>query len=174
MKTRGLKGQTARILCGLIHESTSLGMCVFAIHIAFLPQSVSSRAEAGLTVRIEVSSSEKWIDFRIMASWTGARDTKQDPVGFPDTKPVLCPPFLDYRKWASFSLHYLSWVPTSRFKLLLTREGWMQRQRRSNSPALGQSLGSPSRDTHNIFEPFCRYWNPYQVGEINGMLPTSM
>ena len=31
-----------------------------------------------------------------------------------------------------------------------------------------------SRDTHNlVFELFCQYRNPYQVGEVNCVLPTS-
>ena len=34
---------------------------------------------------------------------------------------------------------------------------------RKNGAALGQGLGSPSRDTRNIvFELFCRYGNPHQ------------
>ena len=72
----------------------------------------------------------------------------------------------------------LLWVPKGRFKRMLTRErrGYRDReeQSRNNSGTLGQSPGSPSRDTHsNIFELFCRNWNSGQVGEINGMMPTS-
>ena len=40
--------------------------------------------------------------------------------------------------------------------------------KRNNSAALGQGPGSPPTDTHNnIFELFCRYWNPLQVGRVN-------
>ena len=48
-------------------------------------------------------------------------------------------------------------------------------QSRNSSAALGQGPGSPSRDAHrNILELFCRYCNPYPVGYVNCMLPTSM
>ena len=105
-------------------------------------------------------------------------ETKQDPVGLLATKAFLCSPFLDYRKWASFSLHKLPWVATGTFKLL-SRGGrgdaeTREEQSGNNSAALGQSPGSPSRDTrNNIIELFCRYWNPHQVREVNCMLPTS-
>ena len=40
--------------------------------------------------------------------------------------------------------------------------------KRNNSAALGQGPGSPSEDTHNnIFELFCRYWNPLPEEEVN-------
>ena len=49
-----------------------------------------------------------------------------------------------------------------------------EEQLRNNIAALGQSVGSSSRDTQNhTFELFCRYWHPNDVGEINHMLPTS-
>ena len=66
-----------------------------------------------------------------------------------------------------------------RFKQLLIRKGRGRRDKggtvkRNNSAALGQVPGSPSKDTHNnIFELFCRYWNPRRVGEVDCVLPTS-
>ena len=45
---------------------------------------------------------------------------------------------------------------------------------RNNRVALGQSPGSPLRDIQsNIFELFCRYRTPHQVGEVNKTLPTN-
>ena len=91
-------------------------------------------------------------------------------------KSFCAPPFLDYRKQASFGLHDLPWDPRSRSKHLLIGEGRGCRDKivkRNSSAALGQSPGSPSTDTRStIFELFCRYWNSYQVGEVNSMLPT--
>ena len=51
----------------------------------------------------------------------------------------------------------------------------MRRQGRNSqkkqSCNLGTGLGSPSRDIYNnIYELFCRYWNPNHMGEIRGML----
>ena len=61
-----------------------------------------------------------------------------------------------------------------RFKQLVIREGRECKTRekqigkRNNSATLGQGLGSPSRNTYsNIFELFCRYWNPHQMEEVN-------
>ena len=54
-------------------------------------------------------------------------------------------PFLEYRTQASFSLLELPWVPRSRFKYMLIKEGrgWGEKGgivKRSNSPALGSIL----------------------------------
>jgi len=38
----------------------------------------------------------------------------------------------------------------------------------------GRVLVPSSRDTYNIFELFFRDWNPHSVGEVNGMLLTSL
>ena len=44
-----------------------------------------------------------------------------------------------------------------------------KKRERNNSADLGQGPGSPSSDIHdNIFELFCRYGNPHQMGEVNG------
>ena len=48
---------------------------------------------------------------------------EQDPVGLLGTKAFVCPPFLVFRKEASFSLQDLPWVPKGRFKQWLIREG---------------------------------------------------
>ena len=46
----------------------------------------------------------------------------------------------------------------------VVREGREEQSR----AALKQGPISSSRDTHNyIFELFCRYWNPLQLGEVN-------
>ena len=60
----------------------------------------------------------------------------------------------------------------SKFKQFLFREGRGYRVKggtvKGNSEVLRQCLGSPSKDIlNNIFELFCRYWNPHQVGEVN-------
>ena len=48
------------------------------------------------------------------------------------------------------------------------------KKKKKNSAASGQGAGFPSRDTqNNVLELFCRYWNPYQVGEVNWKMPTS-
>ena len=44
-------------------------------------------------------------------------------MGLLGTKGFPGPPFLNYRKYASFSLHEVPYVPMSRFKQLLIREG---------------------------------------------------
>ena len=103
-------------------------------------------------------------------------DTEQDHMGPLGTKAFLSPPFLWLQ--VSVSLHVLLWVPTGSFRELLIREGRgretrEEQSKRNNSAALGQGPGSPSRDIHNIFELFCKYWKPLQVGEVNYMLPTS-
>ena len=101
-------------------------------------------------------------------------DTEPGSVGLLGTKSFCVPYSFDYRKQPSFSLHDLPWVPMESFKQLLIRKGrgWETREKQTvkgnNSAALGQSPGSPSTDTcNNIFELFCRYWNPFQVGEVN-------
>ena len=43
--------------------------------------------------------------------------------GAPGHKAFLCPLFFHYRKWTSFNLHDLPWVPVGRFKYLLIRKG---------------------------------------------------
>ena len=96
------------------------------------------------------------------------------PCGAPGHKAFLCPPFLWLEEIAFIQPPWPSLSSNSRFKQLLTREGrgCQTREKRSRA-ALGQGPGSPSKDTHNnIFELFCRYWNPLQVGEVNGMLTT--
>ena len=81
----------------------------------------------------------------------GGMETQQDPVGLLGTKAFLGPPFLDYRKWASFSLQDLPCVPKGRYKQLETGGGVETRQEQSrNSAALGQSPGFPSRDTRTV------------------------
>ena len=97
------------------------------------------------------------------------------PGGVPGHK-ACAPPFLDYRKQASFSLHDLPWVPTGIIKQLLIREGrgWEIKEKQSRA-ALGPGPSYPSMDTCNsIFEIFCRYRNLLQVGEVKHVDPTSM
>ena len=67
-----------------------------------------------------------------------------------------------------------------RFKQLLIREGRGMLRLEMNSietivqPQERFLREGSSRDIqNNIFELFCRYWNPHQVGETNCMLPTS-
>ena len=112
----------------------------------------------------------------------GGIDTEQGPMGSLGTKPFCVPHFLDYRKQPSFSLHDLPWFPRGIFKQLLVREGrgcktWKkQTVKRNSSAELEQGPDSPSMDTHNnIFELFCRYWNPSRWEKLtvnDGMLPT--
>ena len=98
-------------------------------------------------------------------------------MGRPGIKTFLCPLFHVCRKQTSFKPPDLPWVPMGRFKQLLIKEGrgWGNLQStRNNSAALGQSPGSPSRDIHNnIFELFCRHWNPHQVEEVNCLLAST-
>ena len=68
----------------------------------------------------------------------------------------LCPLFLNHRKYASFRLQDLRWVPQGRFKQLLMREGGnaktREEQPRNKSAALRQ-VQVPLKDTHHsIFE----------------------
>ena len=60
-----------------------------------------------------------------------------------------------------------------RFKKVLIREARGCRDRGETvKKQLGEGPGSPSRDIHNnIFELFCRYWNPHQMGEVTLCYP---
>ena len=49
-------------------------------------------------------------------NWAGS-------CGAPGHKAFLCPLFFHYKKWTSFNLHNLPWVPVGRFKHLLIRKG---------------------------------------------------
>ena len=98
-------------------------------------------------------------------------EIKQDQVGLLGKKNL-------FRKEGAFSPQDLLWVPGSQFKWpLISEEGdedTREEHSRNNHAALGQHPGSTSRDMHyNIFELFCRYWDPYLVGEVNYTLPTS-
>ena len=95
-------------------------------------------------------------------------------MGFLGTKLFLCPPFFDYRKYASFSLPDLPWVPKSRFKQMLTRcrdRGGVFR--RKEQPWGRVLVPSQRIHTKNYLWAICREWNPHQVGEANCVLPTS-
>ena len=75
--------------------------------------------------------------------------------------------FFDYRKWPSFRLHDLPWVPMDKFKKLLIREGsrcdaWEKQLR----VALGQGPVYPLVDIHNIW-PILQILKPLQVGKVN-------
>lgn len=94
-------------------------------------------------------------------------ETEQDPVGLQGTKVFLCISCLAGNSLHKVSMSFLS--SQGRFKELLIKEGGDaetgRRESRNNSTALGQALVSPtpSMNIHsNIFELFCRYWNPYQ------------
>ena len=107
-------------------------------------------------------------------------ETEKDPVRLLGTKDFLCTPQSWLQKIGFIQPPWPSLSSNQQVQTVANQgREEMGRQRRSkqsgnNSAALGQSPGSPSRDTHNILELFCRYWNPHQVGEVNCMLPTSM
>ena len=73
--------------------------------------------------------------------------------GAPGHTRLSVSPFLIFRKWASFSLQDVPWVPRGRFRQLLIREGrdaeTREEQSRNNSTALWQGPGSLSRDIRN-------------------------
>ena len=69
-------------------------------------------------------------------------------MGLLGTKALLCPPFLVFRKWASFTLHgFPCQILADQRKGgdAKTRE----EQPSNNSTALGRDPDSHSRDTHN-------------------------
>lgn len=74
-------------------------------------------------------------------------------MGLLGTKAFLCPAFLVFRKWVSFSLHALPWAPRGRSRQVLIRErrgckvkgGTVKKQQYG----LGQNPGPLSRDPHN-------------------------
>ena len=111
---------------------------------------------------------------------TEAPDTEPGPVGAPGHKDFLCPLFLWVQEIGFIQPPWLSVSSNGQIQAVVNwgREGMRDQGetvKRNNSAALGQGPGSPARDTHdNIFELFCRDWNPLQVGEVNDdMLPTS-
>ena len=86
--------------------------------------------------------------------------------GAPGHKAFLCPLFFHYRKWTSFNLHDLPWVPVGRFKYLLIRKGmgcWWETVKKhiKKCVALEQGPGHthipPWGIRNNIFEQFCSY-----------------
>ena len=101
-------------------------------------------------------------------------------MGLLGTKAFLCPPFLWLQEIGFFQPPWPSPSSSGQIQAVVNegREG-MRDKGETNSQekqqcTLGQGPGSPWRDTHNnIFELFCSYWNPHQVGEVNYMLPTS-
>ena len=103
----------------------------------------------------------------------GVTETQQDVVGLLGTEAFLGPPFLDHRKWASFSLQGLPWIPKGRSKQLEKGGGAETRQEQSrNSVALERCPGFPSRDTHeSMFELLCRYWKPIRWEKLTACCP---
>ena len=91
----------------------------------------------------------------------GVTETQQDVVGLLGTEAFLGPPFLDHRKWASFSLQDLPWIPKVRSRQLEKGGGAETRQAQSrNSAALERRPGFPSGDTHeSALELLCS-WKP--------------
>ena len=79
--------------------------------------------------------------------------TKQGPVGLLGAKAFPCPPFLAFRKWTSFSLQGLPWVPRGRFRQFLIREWRGCKDKRGTVKQQQYSFGAgfwfPLRDTHN-------------------------
>lgn len=89
------------------------------------------------------------------------------PCGIlPDTKAILCPPFLVRKR---FSLLGLPWAPKSRLRQLLirelrenadTKENQLCKKSNDNSSAIKQNPSYSSRNIQNdlrhIFELFCR------------------
>ena len=77
----------------------------------------------------------------ILVTGPALSETQQDPVGLLGTKAFLCPPFLVFRKWASFSLHDLPRAPRGRFRQLLIRKGRGSRAREEPSRTIAQPRG---------------------------------
>ena len=98
-------------------------------------------------------------------------DTEQGPVVLLGTTPFCVPHFFDYRKQSSFSFHDLPWVLTGRFKQMLIKEGrggeTREKQTVKSSPGVRSWFSINAYTYNNIFELFCKHWNPLQVGEIN-------
>ena len=73
-------------------------------------------------------------------------DTEQYPGGLLGTKAFLCPPFIEYRKLASFSIQDLPWVSR------------MQRQGRNSQERIVQPWGSvlvPPQGVHRTVSLSC-------------------
>ena len=102
--------------------------------------------------------------------WNGA-----GPCGYPGCKSLSRCPLSWLQETGFLQPPWASLSSKDQIQAVVNqgREG-TRRQRGNSSAALGQGPGFPSVDTQNsIFELFCRYGNPFQVGEGNYMRPTN-
>ena len=80
-------------------------------------------------------------------------EMEQGPLGLLGTKAFLWPPLFIFRKWASFCLHDLPWVPRGTFRQLLIRKGGDAETKEEQSSNKRQPWGRilvPSQGIHII------------------------